>query len=50
MDLWISQRMSYAREKLLKSDRNFDPCKTCDVHGDLIGSKHAKKWRDHYRK
>ena len=50
MDLWMSQRMSYAREKLLKSDRNFDPCKTCDVHGDLIGSKHAEKWKDHYRK
>ena len=38
------------RKGLINADRNFSPCDVCDVSGDLIGKKHAEKWKDYFDK
>lgn len=45
IDIWLNKKYQYAREKLLQADRNFSPCNKCDVSGELIGTKHADKWK-----
>ena len=45
-NIWLSQKYKFAREKLLSAKRNFMPCNKCDVSGELIGSKHASKWKN----
>ena len=44
-DIWLGHKFEYARKKLLLANRNFSPCNKCDVSGELIGSKHALKWK-----
>ena len=44
INIWNNKKYQIARKKLLKADRNFNPCKKCDVEGDLIGNKHANEW------
>jgi radical SAM protein with 4Fe4S-binding SPASM domain len=44
-DIWLGHKFEYARKKLLLANRNFSPCDKCDVSGELIGSKHAVKWK-----
>lgn len=44
IDIWNNKKFKFAREKLLKANRNFNPCKKCDVEGNLIGNKHAEMW------
>tara|TARA_B100001057_G_scaffold497795_1_gene602930 strand:+ start:3330 stop:4220 length:891 start_codon:yes stop_codon:yes gene_type:complete len=45
IDIWLNKKFQFARKKLLAANRNFDPCSKCDVAGELIGSKHADKWK-----
>ena len=44
LDIWASKKAINLRKKLNKSDRNFSPCKSCDVKGSLIGEKHSNFW------
>jgi len=44
MDLWTSKLMMTVRRRVLNGDRNFDPCRICDVDGTLIGREHADAW------
>lgn len=44
IDIWLNDKFSTARKKLLASDRNFQPCNKCDVSGELIGSNHGNEW------
>ena len=44
IDIWKNKKYERARKQLLNSNRNFNPCKKCDVEGSLIGNKHAKEW------
>jgi radical SAM protein with 4Fe4S-binding SPASM domain len=43
-DLWTSKRYEVARIKLSQKDRNFKPCNTCDVQGDVMGRKNFEAW------
>jgi len=45
-EIWNSQMAEVVRMKLIRGDRNFSPCSTCDVKGTLIGKEHAKAWKN----
>jgi len=49
IDIWLGKKFKFAREKLLKADRNFSPCNTCDVDGEYMGLKHAQSWKELYK-
>ena len=36
-EIWKNTHFDSIRKKMMCSDRNFNPCQTCDVHGDIIG-------------
>ena len=36
------------RTYLMKKNRNIDPCKTCDVQGDLNGDEFFQEWNKIY--
>lgn len=50
LDIWISEKFLKIREKLSKSDRNYKPCKTCDVNGTLNAKNAFKNWQSHLSK
>ena len=43
-DIWLSKKAINIRRKLNQANRKFSPCNVCDVHGKLIGKKHAEEW------
>ncbi len=43
-DIWTNKYFDDARKKLVKGDRNFEPCNKCDVTGVLMGRSHVKAW------
>ncbi len=49
-NIWLSKQATFARKQLIKGNRNFEPCKSCDVTGTLIGKKHSESWKIHYNK
>jgi radical SAM protein with 4Fe4S-binding SPASM domain len=44
INIWLGKKFKFAREKLLKADRNFSPCNKCDVDGEHMGKNHAEIW------
>ena len=48
-DVWFSNEFSIIRKNLMKENRNIDPCKTCDVKGDLNGEEFFAAWKETYR-
>jgi hypothetical protein len=42
--LWKSKKLESIRKSLSKSNRNFEPCKSCDVLGTLIGEDSFNAW------
>ena len=46
IDLWISDKLQSAKEKLAKENRFFSPCNKCNVRGDVIGKEMFKKWEE----
>ncbi len=44
LDIWLSDKSKFARDKLSNADRSLNPCNVCDVHGDLIGRSHYEAW------
>ena len=43
--IWKGKRFEFARSKLMNSDRGFNPCEKCDVHGDLIGEENFEAFK-----
>ncbi|MAG70179.1 MAG: radical SAM protein [Acidobacteria bacterium] len=39
-DIWTNGFYQDVRSSMMASDRGFNPCAKCDVHGDLMGGKH----------
>jgi len=50
LDLWTSERLNNFKEKLANGDRSMEPCKNCDVYGDLIGKESFEAWLNAYKK
>lgn len=44
-DLWKGKYMQFVRGKLSGCDRNFKPCNTCDVKGNVIGRENFDAWQ-----
>ena len=49
LEVWISKVLTFARKRLAQADRNFDPCRLCDVKGTLMGEEHAALWEAFYQ-
>ncbi len=43
-EVWHSKEFNFIRKNLMNKNRNIDPCKTCDVHGDLNGQEYYTEW------
>ena len=43
-DIWKGEQINSVRKKLINGDRNYDPCKQCDVNGTLNGNEFRDKW------
>lgn len=50
LQIWNNEISKKMRIKLSKNDRNFFPCKQCDVKGTLMGRSHFDKWIQYYGK
>ena len=48
LDIWSNYEFNEIRKKLLSSDRNYDPCKLCDVNGTLNGEKSFQRWEEFF--
>ena len=48
LDLWNSQKMKVARQKLTNANRKFSPCSKCDVNGIFMGKNFSDKWKNIY--
>ena len=44
IELWKSKKLESIRKSLSKPNRNFEPCKSCDVLGTLIGEDSFDAW------
>ena len=44
-EVWYSDQFNSIRKNLMNKNRNIDPCKTCDVHGDLNGQEYSDEWK-----
>ncbi len=47
-EIWLSEKSTSSRKKLISSNRSLSPCNVCDVSGDLIGSSHSAAWKNFY--
>ena len=43
--IWSSKKLNGARKMLLNSNRNFGPCRKCDVKGDVMGSANFEAFK-----
>ena len=43
-EVWYSSEFKKIRKDLMNKNRNIDPCKTCDVKGDLNGQEYNEEW------
>ena len=43
-DIWKGKVLANLRKKLSNADRNFNPCKSCDVLGTVIGKENFDAW------
>ena len=48
-EVWNSNAFNTARKSLITNNRNFEPCKTCDVNGILNGKPHFLAWKEYYK-
>lgn len=48
-EVWYSSEFNNIRTNLMKKNRNIDPCKTCDVQGDLNGDEFFQEWNKIYK-
>jgi len=50
VDIWTNENTTKLRKRLGNGDRNFYPCKVCDVMGTRQGEEHFKAWEKFYKK
>tara|TARA_B100001063_G_C16704510_1_gene524436 strand:- start:310 stop:1230 length:921 start_codon:yes stop_codon:yes gene_type:complete len=50
LDIWVSEKFVNIRKKLSQANRNYKPCKTCDVNGTLNAKKAFDDWQEHLSK
>ena len=50
MEIWTGKKEEFLRRNLSNSNRNIDPCKECDVPGDLVGEERYKDWKKSHKK
>jgi radical SAM protein with 4Fe4S-binding SPASM domain len=43
-NLWQNKYLKALRKMLAEENRNFSPCKSCDVHGNIIGRDSFDAW------
>jgi len=48
LDVWTSEKLKFVRMNLIGNNRDFNPCKTCDVNGTLNASLHFEEWKKYY--
>ena len=46
--IWTGKILSQFRKNLLLGNRCSNPCSSCNADGKLLGSNHAKKWKNIY--
>ena len=46
LSLWLSNKLSNIRKKLLKREREFLPCSSCNIAGTKMGKRKAKEWKN----
>ena len=49
IDIWNGSLMNKYRNTLLQGNRRENPCKNCNVDGQIQGEKHAKEWNKVYK-
>ena len=49
-DIWNGPMMSKYRNRLLKGERDLNPCNNCNAEGTVYGSKHAESWKNYLKK
>jgi len=50
LDIWVSEKFINIRKKLSQANRNYKPCKYCDVNGTLNAKKAFDDWQKHLSK
>jgi radical SAM protein with 4Fe4S-binding SPASM domain len=48
IDIWNNQMFKELRMKLIDNNRNFKPCKECNVLGNLMGNEYFNAWVGYY--
>ena len=43
--IWSSKKLNGVRKMLLNSNRNFGPCRKCDVKGDVMGGANFEAFK-----
>jgi len=49
-ELWKGEKLEAIRQRLMDKDRNFPPCVSCDVYGDVIGQESFDAWYAYHHK
>jgi radical SAM protein with 4Fe4S-binding SPASM domain len=44
MQIWTGKAFDFARRRLAAADRDFGPCRACDVKGTYMGAQHVEAW------
>ena len=47
-NIWTSKTLTEYRKNLIFGKRCSGPCRKCNANGTLLGSNHAKKWKEIY--
>ena len=47
-EVWYDEEFMNLRKNLLKKNRDIDPCKTCDVIGNLNGNNYSAAWKKYF--
>lgn len=50
LDIWVSEKFINIRKKLSQANRNYKPCRSCDVDGTLNAKKAFEDWQEHLSK
>ena len=50
IDIWSNEKFLNLRKKLMRGDRNHNPCNVCDVNGLLNGKESFDRWKSYFNK
>ena len=46
-DIWNGKILNKFR-KIHQTQRNINPCNSCNANGDVYGEKHFSAWKEYY--